>query len=466
MINSNIFFPIEVIDRELDAKLLTAALLSCDIESIVFAQHDLTDQLMSKSVNGVYFGKNIMNPKKISLYRSAKERGFVIVHLDEEGGIYQGLKHDIESILSTRLDASTMQHDDHIFTWGKFQEDYYRSMCNDSNQPSITTTGHTRFNLLNKKFRRYYTDKAETYKNNYGPYILVTTTFGFALSPYGFNDTFSIRNGYGVSKYKSSKLISEWSEQMHKVAHIVELIHEISPRFPEFRIIVRPHVAEDKEFYKSALGGLGNVKILNVGTVIPWVIGSNLVIHNGSTVGLEAYFSEKPVIHYEFRPNEDVDSLILKKIGHSCNNPKEVIRVVSSLVKKNRLHNNEEFDNFDYEILTNLIDNNCMKIPKLLGRIINDKVSNGKLKTVSIIRLFIIEYFNQAYRLIKIPIRKIFFPDKHRIYLADTTSFPGFSKSDLLLRIEKIEKLTGKKLKIKFIGRRVFFLSAAPEKIK
>ena len=190
MKHSNIFFPIETIDRELDAKLLLASLLSNKVGYIIIAQHDLVIKLINLSLNGIYFGKNIMNPKKIQMYRSAKERGFVIAHLDEEV-VYKGLQPDIESLLDTRLDVTTMKSDDYVFTCGKFQEDHYKSKCNDLNQPFITTTGNFRLDLFKKQFRNYYEDKAQIYREKYGPYILIPTTFGFALSPYGYSDTFS-----------------------------------------------------------------------------------------------------------------------------------------------------------------------------------------------------------------------------------------------------------------------------------
>ena len=96
MKHSNVFFPIETIDRELDPKLILATLLSDEVGYIAFAQHDLVVDLMNLSSNGIYFGKNIMNPDKHQMYESAKERGFIIAHLDEEG-VYQGLQPGIES---------------------------------------------------------------------------------------------------------------------------------------------------------------------------------------------------------------------------------------------------------------------------------------------------------------------------------------------------------------------------------
>jgi surface carbohydrate biosynthesis protein len=457
MKHSNIFFPIETIDRELDAKLLLASLLSNEIGYVIFAQHDLVIKLIKLSLNGVYFGKNIMNPNKIQMYMLAKEKGFIVAHLDEEG-VYQGMQPEIESILDTRLDVTTMQSDDYVFTWGKFQEDHYKSKCNDLNQPIITTTGHIRFDLFKKQFRNYHEDKAKIYREKYGPYILITTTFGFALSPYGYDDTFSKRNGYGVSQFKSSKLVKEWSVQLHQLSHLIELIHEISPKFPEYKIVVRPHVAEDMAFYCAALNGLDNVKILKEGTSAPWIAGSDLLIHNGSTVGLEAYFRQKPIIHYEYISNEETDSLIVKKIGSTCKNPQEVIRAINDVLKGKKLDNSEEFDEFDHRVLDQLKNDDYMKLPKLLEELIMDKSSKGISKTVPIIRLFLIEYLYQILNFIKKPIRKLFFPKLQRMYLADQTSFPGFKKTDLLSRLNKIEKLTGKKFKIKFISKRIFFI--------
>jgi surface carbohydrate biosynthesis protein len=457
MRHSNIFFPIETIDRELDAKLILASCLSNDVGYITFAQHDLVVKLIGLSSNGVYFGKNIMNPNKYKMYKSAKEKGFTIAHLDEEG-VYQGLQPGIESILETRLDISSMQPDDYVFTWGKFQEEFYRSNFKGINPPNIETTGHIRFEMFKKPFRSYHDEKAENYRKKYGRYILIPTTFGFSLSPHGYSDTFSRRNGYGVTKYKTSKLIKDWASQQHQLAHLIELIHEISPKFPDFKLILRPHVAEDVVFYKNALAGLKNVVVINEGSSPSWISGAELLIHNGSTVGLEAYFRDRSVIHYEFLSNQETDSLIISKIGRKCRNPEDVIDAIHEVENGKKLANNEAFTEFDKSILCQLENDNFMRLPKLLEEIIIDKSSKGIAKNVPVLRLFFIEYLHQMISYLKKPIRKLFFPKLHRIYLADQASFPGFNKSDLLSRLNRIEQLTNKKLEIKYIGKRIFFL--------
>jgi surface carbohydrate biosynthesis protein len=457
MKHSNIFFPIETIDRELDPKLFLATLLSDEVGYIAFTQHDLVVDLINLSFNGIYFGKNIMNPNKINLYLEAKKRGFIIAHLDEEG-VYQGQQPGIESILESRLDVSSMQSDDYVFTWGEFQENYYKSNCDKLIKPFIKATGHIRFDMFKKHFRSYHEAQAQIYRKKYGRYILIPTTFGWALSPFGYSDTFSKRTGFGVTPFKTSKLIKEWASQQHELAHLIELIHEISPKFPEFQIILRPHVAEDTSFYKLALAGLDNVKIINEGSSPSWISGAELLIHNGSTVGLEAYFRGKSVIHYEFNSNDETDSQIIRKIGASCKNPIEVINAVNDVSNGEKLNNSEEFNEFDHSILDQLKNNDYMILPKLLEGIILDKLSKKNLKTVSLFRLHAIECIYHILTIIKKPIRKLFFPNLQRIYLADQVSFGGFNKLDIISRVRRIEKITSKKIDIKFIGKRLFFL--------
>ena len=462
MKHSNIFFPIESIARELDPKLLIAGLMSDQVGDIVFAQHDLVDQLIQMSANGIYFGKNIMNPLKIDKYKLAKEKGFQIVHLDEEGGVYQGQKPDIESILDTRLNVASMDSDDYVFTWGQFQTDHYKSKCETSKQPTIKTSGHIRFDLFKKKYRSYYEDLAKKHTKQHGSYILICSTFGYAVSPYGVGDTFSKRNGYGISEYSNSRLVEEWSEQMHKVAHFIALVHSLSKFFTKTKIIVRPHTAEDQEFYQTTLNDLENVSVINKGSSASWIIGSEVVIHNGSTIGLESYFAEKPVIHYEFQPNEKFDSFIIRKIGRNCRNPQEAIETISEALEGKKITNSEDFDDLDHKLLQDLGSSNPNNLPKMLEEIIMGRSNKHKPQTVSIIRIYIMEYIYQIKDIFKKPIRSIFFPGKQREYLADTLAFPGFKKTDLHVRLSKIEKLTGKRFKIKYISERIFFLRIIP----
>ena len=455
MKHNNTFFPIETISREIDYKLLIASSLEKDVGAIVFAHHDFVDKLIMSSYSGVYFGKNIMNPKKNKLYKKAKNNNFIIAHLDEEGGIYQGLQTDIESFIDTRLNIQSMNADDIVFTWGKFQKNYFKLKVPSKNSPNIFSTGHPKFDYLRKELPLMYSEEKDNLINEYGEFILVCTTFGFSLSPYGYEDTFSERNGYGISEYKTKRLVEEWSEQMHKTAHFIELIHIISNQFPDKKIIVRNHVAEDKNFYTSSLKGLNNVIIENKGNSIAWINSAKLVIHNGSTTGLEAYLLKKPVINYVFRDNPKYDSMITDKIGFKCYNEKEVIEVINK-INNNQIFNNKNlFNNFDRDVLQNLNSQNDSTITDQLNLIIKNKLKQKKIN-VSLLKIYYFEFIYSLLNKIKYPIRKYFFRSKYRKFLADQKSFGGFDKASILDKIKRIEKVTNKKIEIKFLGSRIF----------
>ena len=59
MLNRNIF-PIEIIKRELDYKMLLACLILEKNQEAIIGQHDRIEKIMLKSNNGIYIGKNIM----------------------------------------------------------------------------------------------------------------------------------------------------------------------------------------------------------------------------------------------------------------------------------------------------------------------------------------------------------------------------------------------------------------------
>ena len=59
MLTRNIYFAIEQIRRELDYKMLLACLVLEENQEAIIAQHDRIEEIMLKSNNGVYIGKNI-----------------------------------------------------------------------------------------------------------------------------------------------------------------------------------------------------------------------------------------------------------------------------------------------------------------------------------------------------------------------------------------------------------------------
>jgi len=147
--------------------------------------------------------------------------------------------------------------------------------------------------------------------------------------------------------------------------------------------------------------------------------------------------------------------MITDKLGHKCFNQDEVINLINILYTDKAQINQNHFNQFDFDILQNLVNQNASIIINQLNSIITKQLKEKKIN-VSLFKIYFDELFYSSFNIIKYPIRKYFFPAKHRKYLADKKSFGGFNKETILTKVKKIEKITNTKIKLKFIGSRFF----------
>ena len=163
--------------------------------------------------------------------------------------------------------------------------------------------------------RPFFAEDVEKIRESYGNIILVNTNFNHvnAFSPEmnlfkpvekpGETPKFG-RGARGMSR--------EFAEGLkdHKQAvfqNFQQLIPAIERSFPEYTIIVRPHPTENQEIYRNIAAQCKRVQVTNEGNVVPWILASQAVIHNGCTTGLEAYVMEVPAISYRKTVNDFYD---------------------------------------------------------------------------------------------------------------------------------------------------------------
>jgi hypothetical protein len=85
------------------------------------------------------------------------------------------------------------------------------------------------------------------------------------------------------------------------------LIPSLEQTFPDYTIVVRPHPTENHEIYSKIAAGCSRVRVTNEGNVVPWLLATAAVIHNGCTTGLEAYVMGIPAISYRATVNDYYD---------------------------------------------------------------------------------------------------------------------------------------------------------------
>jgi hypothetical protein len=100
-----------------------------------------------------------------------------------------------------------------------------------------------------------------------------------------------------------------------------KLIPLLDRAYPDHAIIVRPHPTENQQVYKDIANHCQRVKVTNEGNVVPWLMATDVVIHNGCTTGVEAYMMNVPAISYRAKINEKYDMGFYRLpnlISHEC----------------------------------------------------------------------------------------------------------------------------------------------------
>jgi surface carbohydrate biosynthesis protein len=445
--------PVETVVRELDCRLLLAALHGKARHRFFFGWPTATYRVLHHLDGDViYLGKDILSPsaEHPARYYEAKKKGLLLVHIDEEGGAYPGAEDTWKRYLLWRIDPSTIRPEDYMCTWGDFQTEYYKSI---GAKCDVRTTGHPRFDLCRPRFRGYYDPAVATIRAKYKDFVLVNTNCTLIFNPVGPTHTFSEANGYIPSDDKKRMtLVSTWARHCRTAAAMVQLVHQLSIKRADVNFVIRPHPAEDETFYEAAFRGVGNVHVVRDGSANAWTCAARAMIHSGSTSGLEAHLLERPVVYYDGGAESDIELYLPSVVGRRCKTQPEALETVLSILEGKDgdflTHDIPErarrlFKNFDDEASFSVLEAVSLAEEKA-------RKSNGDRNDLAI-RLE--ELGANAVENAKRVVRPFLGAGHRSARHARKSNFPGFEAADIRERVENIHRVTGKRLDFKLHGR-------------
>ncbi|MDD5120699.1 MAG: hypothetical protein PHR84_05265 [Candidatus Omnitrophica bacterium] len=462
-----ILFPIEIINRELDYKLFLACMCLKKSNRVFVGQHDAIFRLTKYLRGGVYIGKNIFREEwpfsNIERYMAIKKNGFVLVHLDEEGAVYYGMDEGWKSCLSRRLDPRVLSKDDFICTWGNYQNAYYRSLTPACSE-HIRTVGYPKFDLYKPPFRDYFQPKADELKSKYGDFILVNTNFVYANYGLGPTKIFTSYFGYLINDLTARKqYLKRWSLENKIFADFIDLINILSLEFPNTNIIVRPHPCEDSRMYRTIFDGVRNIKVVHEGSVVPWILASKTLIHNGCTTAIEAYFLGANIISYKPVSDPQYGHVLSNQVGRECVKQEEVLLAVKEFLTQKEsktkvlskdwrgLFLNELIDNFN-------TDNGLKNFIELVLEA--DRLSGRHYMSSSLLIHALDEFTYQATQGVKKLVRPFLKTkqDEYR-FLNNPNMYVPFQSADIQARLKLIENILKLKISVNYHGSELFSLS-------
>jgi len=440
----NILLPIETINRELDFKLVLASYLSGKGHQIYIGQHDFLMTLAPKmKEGGLYIGKNLFNldasEDKGEKYYFLKKHNFNIIYLNEEGAIFFKGEEEMTKRLKSLYNIDFFDENDDVCVWGSLQK---RIEDKRASNVSIHATGHPRFDLCKKEWHSLYHSKVKTLLETYNNFILINGNYVAANHGLGNEYLFLDKTRYSDAE-KRLNFINVYNYTSKQLTSMIHLTHHLAVLFPKLNFIYRPHPSEDHNYYELVFSGVKNIHVKHDGPVLPWILASKLLLHDGCTTAIEASLAEKPVINYKPILDDHYDIWLPNQMGTRMTTIDEVVFYIKEMNRNNFNFPSQRINEKVLEYLYSFNGNSYEAFLKIIEQRIDKDKINSSVPTLNIKKNFL-----------KISIRdfliKIFQPYKRKHLIYHNTKFYGFSKKDVNQKFENISKLLKKKIIYKF----------------
>lgn len=291
-----LILPLEIVRRELDARLLHALFALQRGWDVFIGANAIVNRMLWKFPRSVFLLTTLTH-NRLYLARLLKKAGFAIQGWDEEGLIYK----DRDVYLTRRVSSETLAHVDQIFTWGEAGARDVNLRAAKVGKQAIPL-GNPRLDLLRPELRPLYAAEVQKIRDSVGDFVLLNTNFPSV--------NLVVKRGIQYTK-RSSPKDQEFRRQAdigyrRFIAHrkfmfraFQELIPALASALPAgIKLVLRPHPAENIAPWQALARMHENVVIATDGPVVPWVLAAQALIHNDCTTAVEARLLGKEPIAY------------------------------------------------------------------------------------------------------------------------------------------------------------------------
>jgi len=436
-----LLIPIETKVREFEAKLLLSVYGVLNGFNVILGEQVELKRHLRNLPRGILIEKSI-TPYQINGLKRSKSLGNKLVAWCEEGLVYR----NSEIYKQIRISEESMSLVDIFFCWGNKQsKDIIEKLPHVTNK--LNLSGNPRFDLLRPEFRTLFSDRSKELKNKHGRFILIPSNFALINHFRGADFVKSLQTVRGHRSNKESlEYIEGWKDHLYKIFEsFLDLVPAIASNFFDHEIIVRPQPSENYDSWRSAISGLENVSVINEGNIIPWIMASEVVIHNSCTTGVETYLLDKPVIAYCPYSSDIYDSKLPNALSLQVYTISELINSIRSILENgNSWKNQFGVDSTRRELARQYImgidnETSCERIIKAI-KILNcmpDKFSNSMFNRI------LIKTINAVY-----PVKMLAARLMGHVVAGDqyiTHKFPGLSIEEIRDSVSGIENVLEQK---------------------
>lgn len=306
-----LILPVETQVREFDAKLLLACVAAeRGIPTYIGFQNRIRSKITSFPP-GIVIVKGFA-ARKAKMLNIMHRLGHLIYGWDEEGLVH----HPYEVYHDRRMGTGSLERLSGIFAWGKDYKEMVEA-CPFFDGTPVYETGNPRIDLLRSDVRSFYNPVVEDIRRRFGKYLLVNSSFGIS------NTAVTVTSGRRLGTAKDVAASSEyWIGQMEfrgrLFVHFMEMVDKLAARFPDRTVLLRPHPAEKIETWNAIAQKHENLRIVAEGNVVPWMMGADLIIHNGCMTAVEGTLLGKAALAYQPLISAEYDRHLPNSVSRQC----------------------------------------------------------------------------------------------------------------------------------------------------
>lgn len=323
-----LYIPVEVKVREFKAKTLLACLAAQRGYNVVIGEAHAVRASLHLLPAGIVLEKGVA-PSKEESFAKFKHLGNRVAAWCEEGLVF----FDDADYVRRKISRDEINNVDTFFAWGKYQADLIaRNFPELKNR--IVCSGNVRFDLLQQPYREVFSEDAQELRQKHGPFILVNTNFSHCNHRNGENGYVEVLRQAGkLNSAEDEKFTSGWMAHKRRIFNaFIPMIRRIAKEFNDYKIIVRPHPGERYDTYVELFETENNVLVLHEGEVIPWILASSVLIHNGCTTGIEALLLDRPAIAYRPVISNVYDQYLPNSVNFQAEDEDDLLTALNELL--------------------------------------------------------------------------------------------------------------------------------------
>jgi surface carbohydrate biosynthesis protein len=305
-----LIIPCETQAREFDAKLLLSAFAAERGFSVIVGSKKEINKRIASLPRSIFVSKSLTKRNLLN-YELLDRLGHAVVCGDEEALVYASP----DSYLHHKVSAATLRKARALMAWGPQNEQLWRNFSGYDGAP-IYVTGNARMDLLRPELRPLFQADSDRIRERLGRFVLINTNFSRLnhYFPGQSRQRRALELGSPADGVDLGRGLAAHKAKLYE--HFLKLVPAVAAACPDHTIVVRPHPSEKQETWRELTRDCPNVQVIQEGSVVPWLIASELLIHNGCQTAVEAYLLGAVAIAYQPVTSEDFDLQLPNLLSH------------------------------------------------------------------------------------------------------------------------------------------------------